>query len=325
MKKKVLILKPRLDLPFKRFGLEIRKDSIEPIRVHWQNFVDKLHEYHVMKHDKVVVVEEQRWKFQNSMAQNFFPDITYVPHAEKHNFKGDDTCRYYMQTVFPWLFTVDKEGWGGGASFSKEGYEVEPDENRTFNLFKARAERGESKFHQNSGEFVNKLGDFIFVPLQLPHDETIKWHSKQNVLKWAESIAKWGSRNNVPIVFKNHPINPASLNDTKEVVRSHSNVVWIDHDVNIHSVIKQAKAVYVINSGTGAEAMLHDVPVVRFGLAEYNQAVIEGDIMDLDRTWQKVRNLPEETMKDMYRTFYNWFINRICYDSTNIGSFLKLK
>ena len=101
--------------------------------------------------------------------------------------------------------------------------------------------------------------------------------------------------------------------------------VWIDHEVNIHSVIKQAKAVYVINSGTGAEAMLHDVPVVRFGLAEYNQAVIEGDIMDLDRTWQKVRNLPEETMKDRYRTFYNWFVNRICYDSTNIGSFLKLR
>jgi len=325
MKKKVLILKPRLDLPFKRFGLEIKKDSIEPIRVHWQNFVDKLHEYHVMKHDKVVVVEEQRWKFNWTMAEQFYADIVYVPHTEKHLFKGDKTCRYYMQTVFPWLFTVDSEGWGGGATFSKEGYEVEPDEGRTFNLFKARAERGESKFHQNSGEFINKLGDFIFVPLQLPHDETIKWHSKQNVLKWAESIAKWGSRNSVPIVFKNHPINPNSLSDTKEVVRSHSNVVWIDHEVNIHSVMRQAKAVYIINSGTGAEAMLHDVPVVRFGLAEYNQAVIEGDIMDLDRTWQKVRNLPEETMKDRYRTFYNWFVNRICYDSTNIGSFLKLR
>ena len=48
-------------------------------------------------------------------------------------------------------------------------------------------------------------------------------------------------------------------------------------------------------------------------------------LMDLDRTWQKVRNLPEETMKDRYRTFYNWFVNRICYDSRNIGSFLKLK
>ena len=30
--------------------------------------------------------------------------------------------------------------------------------------------------------------------------------------------------------------------------------------------------------------------VVRFGRADYNYAVIEGDINDLDRTWQKVLN-----------------------------------
>ena len=82
MKKKVLILKPRLDLPFKRFGLEIKKDNIEPIRVHWQNFVDKLHEYHVMKHDKVVVVEEQRWKFNWTMAEQFYEDIVYTSYRE---------------------------------------------------------------------------------------------------------------------------------------------------------------------------------------------------------------------------------------------------
>ena len=103
MKKRVLILKPRLDLPFKRFGLELKKSSIEPIRVHWQNFVDKLHEYHVMKHDKVVVVEEQRWKFGWNMAEQFCADIVYVPHTEKHLFKGDETCRYYMPVSYTHL------------------------------------------------------------------------------------------------------------------------------------------------------------------------------------------------------------------------------
>ena len=323
--KKVLILKPRLDLPFKRFGLEKPVTNRDPIRVHWQNFVDKLVEYHKMKHDKVVVIEEQRWKFQNSMAQNFFPDITYVPHVEKHNFKGDDTCRYYMQTVFPWLFTVDKEGWGGGATFSKEGYEVEPDEGRTFNLFKARAERGESKFHQNSGEFVNKLGDFIFVPLQLPHDETIKYHSKVGVINFAVAIMKWAYEKRINVVFKNHPANPNSLEDVRLFAEQYSNAHWLEHQVNIHSLFAQAKAVYVVNSGSAKEAMLHDVPIVRFGLADYNMAVIEGDIRDLERTWQKVLNLERATMKENYRTFYNWFINRICYDSRNIGSFLKLR
>ena len=103
------------------------------------------------------------------IVQFYNPDIAYIPHTDKKNFIGSDVCRYYMQTVFPWLFTVDKEGWGGNASHSKDGWEVAPDEDRTFNLFKERADRGESKFDQPNKEFVNNIGDYIFVPLQLPH------------------------------------------------------------------------------------------------------------------------------------------------------------
>ena len=40
---------------------------------------------------------------------------------------------------------------------------------------------------------------------------------------------------------------------------------------------------------------------------------------------ESVKSYLQSMMKENYRTFYNWFINRICYDSTNIGSFLKLK
>jgi len=325
MPRRVLILKPRLDLPFKRFGLELRKNHIEPIRVHWQNFIDKLHEYHIMRHDKVLVIEEQRWKFDNGYVTYFAPDIAYVPHTSKEQFKGDTNCRYYMQTVFPWLFTIDKEGWGGNASHAKSGWEVAPDENRTFNLFKERADRGESKFDQPIGNFVNNIGDYIFVPLQLPHDETIKYHSGLKVVTWAVRLMEWAYDNRINLIFKNHPINPGSLEDVRLFTKRMDNCHFIDHEINIHSLFKQAKAVYVINSGSAKEAMLHDVPIVRFGRADYNHAVIEGDLKDLDRTWKKVQNLSKETMKENYRTFYNWFINRICYDSTNIGSFLKLK
>ena len=158
MKRRVLIIKRRLDFTIIRFGLKVPNKNIEPIRIHWQNFVDRLHEYHAMRHDKVVVVEEERWKFINMIVQFYNPDIAYIPHTDKKNFIGSDVCRYYMQTVFPWLFTVDKEGWGGNASHSKDGWEVAPDEDRTFNLFKERADRGESKFDQPNKEFVNNIG-----------------------------------------------------------------------------------------------------------------------------------------------------------------------
>tara|TARA_B100000073_G_scaffold60333_1_gene44766 strand:- start:76 stop:1062 length:987 start_codon:yes stop_codon:yes gene_type:complete len=328
MKRRVLILKPRLDLPFKRFGLNIPNKNIIPIRVHWQNFVDKLHEYHTMRHDRVVVIEEEKWKLSNLLLDYYAPDIAYIPHTDKKTFMGideNDVCRYYMQTVFPWLFTIDKEGWGGNASHAKSGWEVAPDEDRTYNLFKERADRGESKFDQPTGKFVNNIGDYIFVPLQLPHDETIRYHSNLKVITWAVKLMDWSYENKINLVFKNHPANPASLEDVRQFTKRMDNCYFIDHEINIHSLFKQAKAVYVINSGSAKEAMLHDVPIVRFGRADYNFAVIEGDINDLDRTWQKVLNQSTDTMKENYRTFYNWFINRICYDSTNIGSFLKLR
>ena len=328
MKRRVLILKPRLDLPFKRFGLNIPNKNIIPIRVHWQNFVDKLHEYHTLRHDRVVVIEEEKWKLSNLLLDYYAPDIAYIPHTDKKTFMGideNDVCRYYMQTVFPWLFTIDKEGWGGNASHAKSGWEVAPDEDRTYNLFKERADRGESKFDQPTGKFVNNIGDYIFVPLQLPHDETIRYHSNLKVITWAVKLMDWSYENKINLVFKNHPANPASLEDVRQFTKRMDNCYFIDHEINIHSLFKQAKAVYVINSGSAKEAMLHDVPIVRFGRADYNFAVIEGDINDLDRTWQKVLNQSTDTMKENYRTFYNWFINRICYDSTNIGSFLKLR
>ena len=37
-------------------------------------------------------------------------------------------------------------------------------------------------------EFINNLGDYIFVPLQLPHDETIKYHSNLKVITWAVKL-----------------------------------------------------------------------------------------------------------------------------------------
>ena len=215
MKRRVLILKPRLDLPFKRFGLKVPNKNIEPIRIHWQNFVDRLHEYHAMRHDKVVVVEEERWKFINMIVQCYNPDLAYIPHTDKKNFIGSNVCRYYMQTVFPWLFTVDKEGWGGNASHAKDGWEVAPDEDRTFNLFKERADRGESKFDQPQNEFVNNIGEFIFVPLQLPHDETIKYHSNVQVVTWAVRLMEWSYENRINVIFKNHPINPGSFEDVR--------------------------------------------------------------------------------------------------------------
>ena len=322
---KVLILKPRLDLPFKKFGLEIANKNLPDIRTHWGKFVDTLYAHHKQKGDDVVLVEAQRFQFHKSLVEAYKPDIAYIPHVEKHNFDGGDECRYYMQTVVPWLFTIDKQGWAGGGSFVGEDYNTVADDNgATFAKFQERMKRGESKYEQPNNDSFFCGEEFIFCPLQIPHDETIKWHSVVKMDELVEKLCHWSTTNNHAVVFKSHPMNPKSMEPLKAITKDHRKVMWIDH-ANIHNVIPKAKAVYVINSGTGMESMCHEVPVVRFGDAEYNDAVIKGNINDLNETYKKVCHIDADKMVDKYKKFYNWFVNKICYDANKIETFMKLK
>ena len=61
--------------------------------------------------------------------------------------------------------------------------------------------------------------------------------------------------------------------------------------------------------------MLHEIPVVRFGDAEYNNASIKGDINNLTETWNQVNAGKNPGMVVKYMRFYDWYINHICYDT----------
>lgn len=318
--KKILILKPRLDIPFKRFGLQLGGQPLAPIRKHWENFVNTLEQHHRNKGDKVVVVSAPRWQFHHSLVDQYDPDVAYIPHVEKHNFQGGDNCLYYMQTVFPWLFTIDPQGWGGGASFVGNSFEASDDGGETFEWFQKRTERGDSKFDQPSKTFDMKE-DYVLCPIQIPHDETIQWHSNVEMIELVEKLCNWSVSSGVPVVFKGHPINLESMEPIRSVINDRC--MYVDN-VNIHSMIRKAKAVYVINSGTGMEAMTHGKPVVRFGDAEYNDAVIKGNLQDLDETYRLVTEINQEEMLNTYRKFFNWFTNEVCYNCDDIMTFSKL-
>ena len=73
----------------------------------------------------------------------------------------------------------------------------------------------------------------------------------------------------------------------------------------------------MINSGVGQEAMLHDAKVVAFGDAEYQDAVIEGNIDDLDFTWAMVEADDPVARANIYRRWYHWYITEITYNTRN--------
>ena len=116
---KIVIFKPRLDIAFKHKGKPPAKldKPLPPIRQHWENFVYKLSEEHKEKGHKVTIIEKVCKQISIADTREIDADLYYIPHTERKTFGGDHRCRYYMQTVFPWLFTIDENGWGGGASF----------------------------------------------------------------------------------------------------------------------------------------------------------------------------------------------------------------
>ena len=337
---KVLILKPRLDLPFKQFSAATSDPNLPKIRTYWDKFCTELKASHEHKHDDVFVVEAPRWQFTNKVVNEYSAEVTYVPHTEKERFNGEHLikpatiykgCMYYMQTVFPELFTIDPVGWGGGASFAKTKPEYVFDtKDDTFKKYQKRILSNQSKFDQPEPEEFKiehrwhrhrKNEEFIFVPLQLPHDETIKYHSKLSVCEFVRSLCEWSQISTVPIVFKGHPINPASMKPLIEIIKeSPANVTYVEN-VSIHSIIPKCAAVYLINSGVGIESMLHEKPVVSFGKSEYQNFVQKGNIKDLIQTWDDVLDTDHDVLKENYRKFFNWYIHTICYDCNEINYF----
>ena len=317
-KHKKVLLRPRLDIPFKKFGLFTANSFDQPIRKHWRNFCDNF----IRENPDALVVEAPVW-MQNATIDKYFTDdcTIYVPHAEKHVWKSKNPTFFYMQTVFPWLFTVDELGWGGGAKFVKS---FNPKDNYTdefFNNLKTYLQKGGTKFKQpsKSTSLENLQEEFILVPLQIPNDAVIKYHADITCPQFVESLCKWADKPYRPkVVFKPHPVNPRAMQPLKDIILKHKNTIYLDQPVHIHDAIKKSTAVYVINSGVGQEAMLLDKPVAAFGLAEYSNAVINGHLEKLDETWDRVQNIKTTEMKKLYRKWYHWYNKNLINTNTCI-------
>ena len=311
---KNVVLKPRLDIPFKQFGIMTKGSINEPIRKHWANFVDKI----CKTLDSPLVIEMPRWMFNNKLLSYFPEDIPmFVPHEERQSWGGNKSTKYYMQTVFPWLFTVDSQGWGGGADFiNTYDNDNEDVDDSFFNEMSDYVKKGGTKFgHLQPKRGFNRgnvlQNEFIFVPLQIPHDAVIKYHSDITCDRFVTSLCKWADQQGNPqIVFKGHPINIGSMSSLSNTIGQYRNTLYLK-ECHIHEMMEKATAVYVINSGTGQEAMLLDKTVAAFGGCEYMGGVIKGDIDDLDKTWDMVKNVNKGEQGRRYRRWYDWYSKNV--------------
>ena len=322
---KVGILFPRLDVTFKEGPVPEGRGPIEPIRLYWQQMGDRILQAHRKKGDWIQFIEKPLWQFTSEFVESLDADIVYVPHKSSDTFPIADICktevRYYMQTVFPWQFYIDSKGFAGGAS--RYPFDFDMDREIPLGSFYAqmqiRALTGESKFKQPP---VGKIaieadGPFVLFLCQIPHDETIKYHSDVSVWDALDATLKATKELNMPLVVKGHPVNPGSMIPLNSLCKLYKHVHWVDN-ASIHDLIPRAHAVVVVNSGTGMETLLHKRPIVTFGRCEYdcvsNKATTD-NIVDI----LKDPKFDEKAVRAFFESWYEW-----TFDTRSSKSFERL-
>ena len=220
----------------------------------------------------------------------------------------------------PWLFTVDPLGWSAQSSAYPCDYSAGDPESGTFERYVEQViGRNSSKYEQRPtmerGSLVARGeipdGPYIFFACQRPTDQAIRFFSPYEVVDVVAGVAQWAKRCGLSVVFKAHPTNAASARPLRKAT-SGLGAYW--STASVHDLIAYSDAVYVINSGVGFEAMLHNKPVVTFGQVEYDAVSIHGDLAELDRVWMDVQTSDPDQRLARYKRFVDWYCRLHCVD-----------
>lgn len=272
----VHIYMPRLDVMFKMGPVPAERGPIAPIRVPWDRFVRHLARTYSTAGHSVKIIEHPLWQITPELVSydSRAADLIYIPHKSVDNWllpeEQQFKVRYYMQMVIPEIFSIDPFGWCASAKhypIQPKSFEDEEKAKVILAVLKSRINQNISKFGQPNLRLPNQYKDYVFFPCQLPHDETIKYHSRVSVEVALELTLKWAQATNRQVIIKGHPINPSSMGPLRVIAAKYPHI-WLD-DYSIHDLIQNACMTVTVNSGVGFETLLHGKRVAIFGNADY--------------------------------------------------------
>ncbi|QIM61879.1 capsule biosynthesis protein [Pasteurellaceae bacterium Orientalotternb1] len=157
-----------------------------------------------------------------------------------------------------------------------------------------------------------KLGDFFIVPLQVYDDSQVKYHCDYNnveafLVDVLQSFIHFAPQN-TNLLIKHHPMDRGFVNYSKVVEQYKRNSpefkqrIFYVHDVPMPVILRKAKGMVTLNSTSGISALLHKIPVITLGRANYNftHLTYQGK---LDEFWNN-ELLPDEDVFNAYRKFH---------------------
>lgn len=327
---KVVVLVPRTDLPFKkplRMTDQIIEGLSQPdtvsLRHYWNKFANSLTEAFSMSGHSVEEVVLPLWEITDGRIAQINADMIFVPHRHRGQFPQlSQSVNYYMQVIFPWLFTADIWGWSAAAShYPCDSYKTFQPDTALFDRYVQRiCHDNQSKFMQPPHKSRLSLwlhgqlplwGKYVFFPCQIPHDESILFFSPFDELEVIEAVVDWAKTHHVHVVFKKHPKNLESMAPLVKAATG-SYIHW--SEASVHDLIEGCAAVFTINSGVGFEALLHKRPVVTFGHTEYDAVTIPVTLETIDVAWSAVKQWRADREGVEYIRYVSWFCRTCAID-----------
>ena len=314
--------------------LEAMRADLEQmeLRRRWTAFVDSTATS--FRHDgwKVDITVVDRWAISASAVDATGADIVFVPHSTRSQLGPTRRpVMFYMQVMQRWLFSADPAGWGAASSrYPCKGYMSGNPDSGVWEIYRTRlAENNQSKFMQRSAATRAELvasgaipdRPFIFFPCQIPHDESLTLFSDISEVDLIKALADWSRKSDVTVVFKEHPANRRAMRPLRDAAGT--DAFW--SDASVHDLIREAAAVYTLNSGVGFETLVHETPLATFARAEYDVVAEMGEIGDLDQIWATCRGWnPTNGMLER-RRFIDWYCRSHAIDLDAGADALKLR
>jgi hypothetical protein len=211
--------------------------------------------------------------------------FTILPHTSRR--ERPNAHLFFKEMHLPGLFTVDVDGWGVEHSALKRDIDFECiDADSAIRSVAALRERmvagNLSRQPQPEAGDVPD-GDYILLALQMPADSVVVDHSPISMMELLDAVTAWAEARRQRVAVKLHPCS-LNIKDLVDAVkrRTRGSRYAVEISGNIHSLIAASRGVFVINSSTGFEALLHGKPVATFGDCDYKRVTFAATTATID-------------------------------------------
>ena len=203
------------------------------------------------------------------------------PFIAYHTVGADGHGLHIKETDRRQYFSADAGGYSGWAAFADRPLPDTHDFDRAEVQAFIAAERTRliegnlSKYDQPDVAHAegSPARPYVFVALQVI-DDAVQRQARLHMFDMLEEVAETCRARGIDMLVKRHPL-CGSAAVARVLAKGERQKRFRVAGGSIHTLIAGSAAVCVINSGVGAEALLHGKPVYTFGRAEYQAATFQ--------------------------------------------------